>query len=191
MPEKFVGFLEDLKLSDLNFCWFRGYKQHWDPCLPIFHSYYFVYSWSEIPSLLIDWLNWIEFECHIVKEHFQQLCFFVFFPLHRRPRGALTASRGFTRWMITPIGDLSSKSCSASWRRRAPPSHSVQPYRKILSISFVYTCTQRNGADIWRLVIFKTAKWHGMPTVVGLHGARSTGRMFFDPKQLVLAETLL
>ena len=130
-------------------------------------------------KFLLYWLiDWIEFECHIVKEHFQQLCFFVFFPLHRRPPGALTASRGFTRWMITPIGDLSSKSCSASWRRRAPPSHSVQPYRKILSISFVYTCTQRNGADIWRLVIFKTAKWHGMSTVVGLHGAGSTGRMF-------------
>ena len=104
--------------------------------------------------------------------------FFCFFPLHRRPPGVLTASRGFTKWMITPIGGPSSKSCSASWRRRAPPSHSVQPYRKILSISFVYTCTQRNGADIWRLVIFKTAKWHGMSTVVGLHGAGSTGRMF-------------
>lgn len=73
----------------------------------------------------------------------------VLFQLLRRPPGALIASRGFTRWMITPIGGLSSKSCSASWRRRAPPSHSVQPYRKILSISFVYTCTQRNGADIW------------------------------------------
>ena len=104
--------------------------------------------------------------------------------MHRRPPGALTASRGFTRWMITPIGGLSSKSCSASWRRRAPPSHSVQPYRKILSISFVYTCTQRNGADIWRLVIFKTAKWHGMSTVVGLHGAGSTERMFLTRNNL-------
>jgi hypothetical protein len=44
----------------------------------------------------------------------------LFQPL-RRPPGAQTASRGFTKWMITPIGDLSSKSCSASWRRRAPP----------------------------------------------------------------------
>lgn len=122
----------------------------------------------------------------LLRSTFSNCVFFVFFPLHRRPPGALIASRGFTRWMITPIGGLSSKSCSASWRRRAPPSHSVQPYRKILSISFVYTCTQRNGADIWRLVIFKTAKWHGMPTVVGLHGAGSTEIMFLTQNNLSL-----
>ena len=33
-------------------------------------------------KFLLYWLiDWIEFECHIVKEHFQQLCFFVFFPI--------------------------------------------------------------------------------------------------------------
>ena len=33
-------------------------------------------------KFLLYWLiDWIEFECHIVKEHFQQLCFFCFFPI--------------------------------------------------------------------------------------------------------------